>query len=364
MTRFTLKNTRGAVMSSSYDFGTKIGKYTIVKCIGKGGFGSIYLVCAHDSDQAFAMKVDNSPEKRSLKQESQILQTISGSNHFPRLIEYNDLGTPCFLVQELLGPSLSSVRKLFPSHKLSMGSSLLIGIQMLKAIREFHKHNLLHNDIKPSNFLIRPNHKDFLCLIDFGLSTKIPGSDDDKYHGSTKRQPFRGTKIYSSPNAHLGLELSFRDDMYCWFYSVMELATGPLPWSHERESIPLLKAKNNVRRCESFAMLPDKVQKIYDEITNLGGVSTPKYQKWMDDIESVFEEGAVERPSSFEWEELDICDEMKISFIPLRLREGRYAIEPDFFNIKQSDDGELIIGFGSKDYKQKKFHPISKTCLI
>jgi serine/threonine protein kinase len=97
---------------------------------------------------------------------------------------------------------------------------------MLRAIESFHGHGFLHRDIKPSNSLIRPSRKYPLALIDYGLSRPycdcLTGNPIPPRHNPG----FVGTSKYASINAHAGVELGRRDDLYSWFFSMVELWAG------------------------------------------------------------------------------------------------------------------------------------------
>jgi serine/threonine protein kinase len=101
---------------------------------------------------------------------------------------------------------------------------------MLNCIRAFHTCGFVHRDIKPGNFLIRSSRKCPLALIDYGFSFPYIDPATRRHVKFSTGLGFTGTVRYASLNAHRGLQLSRRDDMISWFYSVVELASGGLPW--------------------------------------------------------------------------------------------------------------------------------------
>jgi serine/threonine protein kinase len=90
---------------------------------------------------------------------------------------------------------------------------------MLRVIEAIHRRGILDREIKPSNFLIHPSRRFPVALIDYGLSRHF------KDRRTGERPGFVGTTKYASLNAHKGRELSRRDDLISWFFSMMECVT-------------------------------------------------------------------------------------------------------------------------------------------
>ena len=258
-----------------------IGKYTVIKMIGKGGFGDIYGVQDNTSSQMFAMKVESRRCTNSvLDHEIRILKQLQGSPYYPRIFDIGSMDSCKYYVMELLGPSISKRRKKQPLKRFPLSVSIKIGIEMLKCIKQLHRKGYIHRDIKPSNFLIRPDVVYPICLIDFGLAKSYLESESGVHLDKDKNAKFVGTRKYASINALKGISLSRRDDLYSWFFSLIELITGDIPWQNDAsEKERLSKLKRNRMSSSVFQHLPSEMYQIYNLISHLSYEETPDYQE-------------------------------------------------------------------------------------
>ena len=348
-------------------FGTIIDDYTIIKCLGQGGFGDTYLVCDRQSDQAFAMKIEMFQKgvQSSLQEELQFIYNLQGSPNFAKLIDFGTYKNMSYIIQELLGPSLSTLRRSIPGGKFKMGTILKIAIQMLLVIEDFHRFGFIHTDIKPANFLLRPGSTNFLVMIDFGLSKMCKYNENGEQQPVPQKNGFAGTKKYASSNALSGADISMKDDIISWFYSILEMSSGNLPWKHELDKDELIRIKSahEVKSYQGFLDLPERLQKMYDYIMDMDPNQPVDYEYLIDEIVETANEIDCDIEDKFEWEDLSDFDVMKISGIPLTLEEGKYQIEPEFLHLATTDDGKITIAL-AEGVKAKKFHPVSTVCRI
>ncbi|GMR51739.1 hypothetical protein PMAYCL1PPCAC_21934, partial [Pristionchus mayeri] len=95
-------------------------------------------------------------------------------------------------------------------------------------VRELHSIGYISRDVKPSNFAPNSQHK-IIYIFDFGLARKHFDTQGNVIP-QRKEIGWRGTTRYASLEAHQEKDLGRRDDIESWFYLVIEVTTGSLPW--------------------------------------------------------------------------------------------------------------------------------------
>ncbi len=206
--------------------GKFIGKYEILKSIGKGGTAKVYKV-RDPEGKIFALKyLFPFPEltERWKKRFAREFKILSKLNH-PFLIRVYELGeisdTVYYIMDYVEGLDLwkyyrQELRKSPPKERIKKLLPLMA--QVVSALEYIHRHKIIHKDLKPANVLIEKNgEKAFLA--DFGLAREIRESSAlYTYKG------FLGTLGYSAPELILRKPFDGRSDLYSWgviFYTLL-----------------------------------------------------------------------------------------------------------------------------------------------
>lgn len=235
------------------------GKYKITSKLGEGSFGKIFKGVNVNTNEEIAIKIEKSTESSLLKTEAKIYKLLENTKGVPRLRSYGCEGNFNYMVMDLLGRSLEEVR-VACGGKIGLKSVLAIGIQLLKRIEAIHEEGIIHRDIKPDNFLLKPQ-SNMIYIIDFGLARRYK-TKKEQHISLTDGRKLTGTARYASANVHMGLTPSRRDDLESIIYVLLYLLNGKLPWQaikcsdKEKRYVAIGEQKINVAPWTHFCNSP------------------------------------------------------------------------------------------------------------
>ncbi|KAL0239156.1 hypothetical protein PCE1_004847 [Barthelona sp. PCE] len=206
----------------------------------------------------------------------------------PTLLDLNSFeNTPTklhhgFMVMEKLNNNIYALKK-EKIKRFGLQRSMHYAIQMLENLQHVHEAGYIHRDVKPSNFCLGPlndvDRGNEVFLIDFGMAKNYLGMNN-RHIPPKSNAGFRGTTRYASINAHNRMELSRRDDLFSWFYSVLEMIGVNLPWKASNDKSAVLIMKINFHEARRFASPHNGVfQNIFEEINTLDFADTPNYKR-------------------------------------------------------------------------------------
>ena len=212
-------------------------RYRVLKKLGEGGMGSVYLAEHTTINKKLAIKV-LSPEyshKQDLVdrflQEARAASMIEQEN----VVEITDFGsTPngsvFFVMEYLAGEDLSAtIEKVGPMPWERVKPIML---QICAALEAAHAAGIVHRDMKPENcFRVgRRGNDDFIKVLDFGIA-KVTSDDNEGGRGLTRTGMIFGTPEYMSPEQAKGERVDHRVDVYALGVILYELLTGRVPFT-------------------------------------------------------------------------------------------------------------------------------------
>jgi eukaryotic-like serine/threonine-protein kinase len=250
--------------------GRRIGSYRIVKEIGRGGMGSVYL--ATRADDEFQKQVAIKLIKRGMdtdfivkrfRNERQILATLDHP-HIARLLDGGSTedGLPYFVMEYVEGEPLYSYCE---NKRLAIVERLKLFRKVCSAVQYAHQNLIIHRDLKPSNVLVTDEGTP--KLLDFGIAKLL--NPDLAYHplDPTTAAMRLMTPEYASPEQVRGEKLTAGSDVYALGIILYELLTDHRPYRLKNHSAQELAHVI----CEEEPQLPSVVVNIIEVFGGIEG---------------------------------------------------------------------------------------------
>lgn len=266
-------------MSQSDEIIIYVGDYMLGKLIGRGAFGSVYEGVSKSNDVYVAIKLEIYDLKHpQLEWEYHIYNLLYKMPDYPRVMWYGVCQDYCVLILERLGNNMES---LSVCGDIDIRKVLLIAIQMMSRICDFHSIGYIHRDIKPQNILTGNAEdgysKNTIYLIDYGLAKQFCTKEKGHILDGVCENGVVGTPQYMSINSHSGRETSRRDDMEAIGYVLLYLAVGDLPWMDFTSVDDVLDSKINTSISTLCGDLPPSFRKYMRTVRKLRFDERPNY---------------------------------------------------------------------------------------
>ncbi|MFT3881444.1 MAG: serine/threonine-protein kinase [Gemmatales bacterium] len=224
------------VVDLDHLFPEKFGQYRVLKLIGKGGMGSVFLAEDPVLNRKMAIKTlraelaTNPVSKERFLREAQI---VSALKHEHIVTIYNvgeQYGIPYLVMEYLEGQSLEDVIQ--KKKKWNWVQIIRLGREIARALSVAHAQKLIHRDIKPGNIWLelvdKKTNKTRVKILDFGLARYVEQSG-----GLTQAGMVVGTPHYVSPEQARGKELDPRSDLFSMGVVLYRLSTKKMPFDGE-----------------------------------------------------------------------------------------------------------------------------------
>jgi len=225
----------GAKVIESDDelLGETIGNYRIVRLLGEGGMGRVYLALHPRIGSRVAVKllsplasVDDELVQRFFA-EAELVNKIRHEG-IVNVLDLDHLpdGRPFITMEYLDGEPLSSTIAKGP---MALGLAASIGIEMLEALQAAHTCGVVHRDLKPDNIFISPKGR--VKLLDFGIAKLMPEFQTTAIGPSTRTGSLLGTPGYMAPEQVTGEPVTGSTDLYAVGAVLYEALTGTMAFS-------------------------------------------------------------------------------------------------------------------------------------
>lgn len=198
-------------------------RFRTLRHIKTGGMGAVYAVqdTASGATLAIKQKLPTTP-KALFRREFDLMAAFDHENVVKGYEYFDSPDCDFYSMEYVPGEPLKDLISRWQGTQ-SVEVSLLLLLQLARAVQHLHQHQVIHHDLHPWNVLvISPNDRPILKLIDFGTTLRRAEQ--------TAAEIRVGMSNYKSPEQHRGDLLDFTADVYCFGAIAYELLTGQLPF--------------------------------------------------------------------------------------------------------------------------------------
>ena len=241
--------------------GRTIKHYKVLKQLGAGGMGEVYLAQDTRLSRPVALKLLSTHltnDKERVRRFRQEALTVSALNH-PNILTVHEIeeeGDRPFIATEFVDGV--TLRTLMRGRRLSLAEALDIALQVAGALAAAHNAGIIHRDIKPENVMVRPDG--LVKVLDFGIAkyaAPARGQDAKESWVRTVTGVVVGTTAYMSPEQARGQAVDTRTDIWSLGVLLYETVARRLPFPGktptdrvaailEREPEPLSRLRRGV----------------------------------------------------------------------------------------------------------------------
>jgi TolB-like protein/Flp pilus assembly protein TadD len=243
-----------------------ISHYRLVRRLGSGGMGEVYLAEDTHLERLVALKLMSAELAKEPNQHERFRSEAKASsalNH-PNICVIYEVGETAegqpYLTMEFIdGQTLELVTE---QRRMAIPEILLVGIQTAEALEAAHDRRIVHRDIKPGNIML--DQRGQVKVLDFGLAKRFAQDGASLSSGLTQTGMLIGTPYYMSPEQVLGYEVDHRSDIFSLGVVLYELVAGQKPFVGKTVG----ETTNNIvnRRPDSLALETQAFSPALDKI--------------------------------------------------------------------------------------------------
>jgi serine/threonine protein kinase len=209
--------------------GQQFGEYALVKKLGEGGFGEVWLAGAENKYFALKFPHKNQVDWKSITQEIGVWTLCGRHPNVVPLVGAKNFDGQIVIISEYV-PDGSLEDLLKEKGRLSIGEAVAVTNGILQGLQHLHASGIVHGDLKPANILLDGKTP---RLADFGISRASK-------HTNTMSRTIAGTLKYMAPESFDG-KRNIQTDIWAVGVILYQMLTGTLPYEAE-ETVQFIAA--------------------------------------------------------------------------------------------------------------------------
>jgi serine/threonine protein kinase len=325
--------------------GSTVGPYKIVRRLGAGGMGEVYLAEDERLQRLVALKilpVYFASDDTRLRRFQREARAASALNH-PNILTIHEVGEidgVYFIATEFIDGG--TIRQLLAGRELSLDEILDIAEQVASALAAAHTAGIVHRDIKPENIMRRSDG--LVKILDFGIAKLMETelleySDETRADGRTHTEAglVMGTVNYMSPEQARGLQVDERTDIWSLGVVVYEMLARRLPFQ-------------GATRMDTLVAILDREAASLPEVAG----SYPVSARLERTVHRCLHKSTADRFPTAN----DLLLELK------RLRQGDSGDSLSNSTLHYHSDDQTISGWGSRSFARRYAWPVLGLVLV
>lgn len=238
--------------------GSRIGPYSIVRLIGRGGMGEVYEALDENLKRKVALKIispqftNDSEITTRFEHEGRTLAKVFHRNLVMIYAFGHEKGVYYIAMEFVEGQSISERLK---DGRFRVREAIPLFIEILDAISSLHKMGIIHRDLKPGNIILRADST--VKIVDFGIAKDFGDNPE-----LTRVGDFIGSAHYAAPEIASGEKCSPQSDIFSMGVIFFEMITGKRPFRGKTLMEVLEQVKTKKLKFPSDLRIPDSLKDI------------------------------------------------------------------------------------------------------
>jgi len=259
--------------------GATVGPYQIIRHLGAGGMGVVWLAEDTRLNRKVALKMVRSADADTTEGRQRLMREAraAASLNHPHIAAVHDVldvdGEVIVVLEYVEGETLSARLSRGP---MTIAAAVEVAWQLADALAAAHSQGIIHRDLKPSNVVLGPESR--AKVLDFGIARMVPaGADMALSVSGTLGGGLVGTPGYAAPEQYLSRNVDGRADLYALGVMMFEMIAGRRPFpSNDAIALATSVLRDDAPRLSSTGLwVPAELEKLVGRLLDKDPAKRP-----------------------------------------------------------------------------------------